>query len=181
MQKPNHTTLCVRAVITCRDQFLAQVNNRVTPGSLTVMLPGDSVNGGESQLSVLTRVLAEQLGVTLTLGSGNCRLLGGRTYEFSMAEVVRMNFFQIDIDGAVPRNQTPDNVLTVGWMTLVEVRRLIADEGWKVQLGALDALDLALGSAARESDDGAREIGREDAPKGVARDPLPYDAVKKDE
>lgn len=181
MQKPNHTTLCVRAVITCRDQFLAQVNNRAVPGCLTIMLPGDSVDGGESQLSVLARVLAEQLGITLTLGGGNCRLLGSRTYEFSMAEVVRMNFFQVDIDGAVPRNQTPDSVLAVAWMTPAEVRRLIADEGWKVQLGALDALDLALGSTAGTGDDSGREIGREDAPRGVARDPLPYDAAKKEE
>ena len=181
MQETNHTTLCVRAIITCRDQFLAQVNNRVTPGCLTVMLPGDTVEGGEPQLSVLKRVLAEQLGVTLTLSGSNCRLLGSRTYEFSMAEVVRMNFFQVDIDGAVPRNQIPDSVLTVSWMKPAEVRRLIAADGWKVQLGALDALDLALGAAEVPGNDGVRELSREDAPKGIARASLPYDAAKKDE
>ena len=40
----------VRAIITCKSgQFLAQVNNRVVLGSLTIMVPGCQVAPGESE------------------------------------------------------------------------------------------------------------------------------------
>lgn len=149
-------------------QFLAMVNNRVTPGSMTVMLPGGAVEQGEGELSALARQIRDELGITVQLGPDNCRFLLSRTYEFPEAQGTtscRLNFYAVVSDGAVPRNMTPDSILSVSWMTLSDLHRYLALDsgGWKIQLGALDAVEAALDPAKAKVVDGkAREVARQD-------------------
>ena len=149
-------------------QFLAMVNNRVTPGSMTVMLPGGAVEQGEGELSALARQIRDELGITVQLGPDNCRFLLSRTYEFPEAQGTtscRLNFYAVVSDGAVPRNMTPDSVLSVSWMSLSDLHRYLALDsgGWKIQLGALDAVEAALDPAKAKVVDGiAREVARQD-------------------
>lgn len=149
-------------------QFLAMVNNRVTPGSMTVMLPGGAVEQGEGELSALARQIRDELGITVQLGPDNCRFLLSRTYEFPEAQGTtscRLNFYAVVSDGAVPRNMTPDSILSVSWMSLSDLHRYLALDsgGWKIQLGALDAVEAALDPAKAKVVDGkAREVARQD-------------------
>lgn len=149
-------------------QFLAMVNSRVTPGSMTVMLPGGVVEQGEGELSALARQIRDELGITVQLGPDNCRFLLSRTYEFPEAQGTtscRLNFYAVVSDGAVPRNMTPDSVLSVSWMSLSDLHRYLALDsgGWKIQLGALDAVEAALDPAKAKVVDGiAREVARQD-------------------
>jgi 8-oxo-dGTP pyrophosphatase MutT (NUDIX family) len=149
-------------------QFLAMVNNRVTPGSMTVMLPGGAVEQGEGELSALARQIRDELGITVQLGPDNCRFLLSRTYEFPEAQGTtscRLNFYAVVSDGAVPRNMTPDSILSVSWMSLSDLHRYLAldNGGWKIQLGALDAVEAALDPAKAKVVDGkAREVARQD-------------------
>ena len=149
-------------------QFLAMVNSRVTPGSMTVMLPGGAVEQGEGELSALARQIRDELGITVQLGPDNCRFLLSRTYEFLEAQGTtscRLNFYVVVSDGAVPRNMTPDSVLSVSWMSLSDLHRYLALDsgGWKIQLGALDAVEAALNPAKAKVVDGiAREVARQD-------------------
>lgn len=149
-------------------QFLAMVNNRVTPGSLTVMLPGGGVEQGEGELSALSREIREELGITMQLGPDNCRFLLSRTFEFPDAQGTtscRLNFYAVISDGAVPRNMEPDSILSVTWMSLSDLHRYLALDtgGWKIQLGALDAVEAALDPAKAKVVDGkAREVARQD-------------------
>ena len=149
-------------------QFLAMVNSRVTPGSMTVMLPGGAVEQGEGELSALARQIRDELGITVQLGPDNCRFLLSRTYEFPEAQGTtscRLNFYAVVSDGAVPRNMTPDSVLSVSWMSLSDLHRYLALDsgGWKIQLGALDAVEAALDPAKAKVVDGkAREVARQD-------------------
>lgn len=149
-------------------QFLAMVNNRVTPGSMTVMLPGGAVEQGEGELSALARQIRDELGITVQLGPDNCRFLLSRTYEFPEAQGTtscRLNFYAVVSDDAVPRNMTPDSILSVSWMSLSDLHRYLAldNGGWKIQLGALDAVEAALDPAKAKVVDGkAREVARQD-------------------
>ena len=149
-------------------QFLAMVNNRVTPGSMTVMLPGGAVEQGEGELSALARQIRDELGITVQLGPDNCRFLLSRTYEFPEAQGTtscRLNFYAVVSDGAVPRNMTPDSILSVSWMSLSDLHRYLALDsgGWKIQLGALDAVEAVLDPAKAKVVDGkAREVARQD-------------------
>ena len=149
-------------------QFLAMVNSRATPGSMTVMLPGGAVEQGEGELSALARQIRDELGITVQLGPDNCRFLLSRTYEFPEAQGTtscRLNFYAVVSDGAVPRNMTPDSILSVSWMSLSDLHRYLALDsgGWKIQLGALDAVEAALDPAKAKVVDGkAREVARQD-------------------
>lgn len=179
----------VRAVITNgAGQFLAQVNHRVTLGANTIMLPGGEVEADEGELTALARHIRDELGITMQLDASNTRFLLNRTYEFPVqggeSTTARINFYQVISDGAVPRNMV-DSVLSVGWMTTADVRRYIeADQGgWKIMLGALDAIDFALDPSKAKITDGARELARQDGGKapdgGEASKPsrLPYGPV----
>jgi ADP-ribose pyrophosphatase YjhB (NUDIX family) len=179
----------VRAVITNgAGQFLAQVNHRVTLGANTIMLPGGEVEADEGELTALARHIRDELGITMQLDASNTRFLLNRTYEFPVqggeSTTARINFYQVISDGAVPRNMV-DSVLSVGWMTPADVRRYIeADQGgWKIMLGALDAIDFALDPSKAKITDGARELARQDGGKapdgGEASKPsrLPYGPV----
>ena len=179
----------VRAVITnAAGQFLAQVNHRVTLGANTIMLVGGEVGEGEGELTALARHIRDELGMSVQLDGSNTRFLLNRTYEFPAAggqtSTARINFYQVVSDGSVPRNML-DSVLSVGWMTPADVRRYIeADQGgWKIMLGALDAIDFALDPSKAKITDGARELARQDGGKapdgGEASKPsrLPYGPV----
>ena len=163
----------VRAVITNgAGQFLALVNNRVTFGSMTIMLPGGEVQQGESELTAMARYIRDEVGMTVELSASNCRFLNSRTYEFKGNEgskdAVRINFFAVDADCGVPRNMQPDSVISVSWMSLADVRRYLELDGgnWKIQLGALDAIEAALDPAkAKVVQDEARELSRQDGGK----------------
>lgn len=182
---PTDVARRVRAVITNgAGQFLAQVNHRVTLGANTVMLPGGDVAAGESELTALARHIRDELGITVQLDGSNTRFLLNRTYEFpttaGQTSSARINFYQVISDGAVPRNMV-DSVLSVGWMSPADVRRYIeADQGgWKVMLGALDAIDFALDPGKAKVTDGARELARQDGGKAPDSEPskpsrLPY-------
>lgn len=162
----------VRAVITNgAGQFLAQVNNRVTLGTMTIMLVGGEVAEGESELTALARHIRDELGMTVQLDASSARFLMNRVYEFPGCQpgektAARINFYEVVSDGAVPRNML-DSVLSIGWMTPADVRRYIeADQGgWKIMLGALDAIDLALDPSKAKKVDDAREISRQDGGK----------------
>jgi hypothetical protein len=162
----------VRAVITNNaGQFLAVVNNRVTLGCLTIMLPGGEIGPGESELTALARYVRDEVGMTVELSAANCRFLNSRTYEFGASdskECVRINSFSVDSDCGVPRNMQPESVLSVSWMTLADVKRYLELDGsnWRIQLGALDAIETALDPAKAKVIQGeAREIARQDGGK----------------
>lgn len=144
----------VRGVVVDKSngRFLAILNDRVVPGSLTVLLPGGDVTAGESDLSVLARDLEDSLGMNDELGAGNCRFLMNRNYESSVpggaCETVRVNFYAVVSDGAVPRNLHPESIVSIGWMTIEELTARVNSEGWKLQLGAAEAIRAALGSTA---------------------------------
>ena len=175
----------VRAVITnAAGQFLVQVNHRVTLGANTVMIPGGEIGPDEGELTALARHIRDELGITMQLDGSNTRFLLNRTYEFPCdgggSSVARINFYQVVSDGSVPRNMV-DSVLSVGWMTPADVRRYIeADQGgWKIMLGALDAIDAALDPSKAKITDGARELARQDGGKAPDSEPskparLPY-------
>ena len=165
----------VRAIITCKSgQFLAQVNNRVVLGSLTIMVPGCQVAPGESELTALARALRDEVGITLQLDACNCRFLANRTYEFGeghQKEAASINFYEIEADGSVPRNMS-DSVLSVSWLSLGDVRRYLDLDGgnWKIALGVLDAVEAALDPAKSKRVESGRELSRRDG--GAADGPL---------
>lgn len=170
------------------NQFLALVNNRVAAGSMTVMLPGGVVSPGDDELTVLTKALRDELGLTVQLQPSNCRFVLSRTYSFEphpdgSENTARLDFFTIDDGALVPRNMQPDSVLSVTWMSLLDLHRYIEldHDGWKIQLGALDAIESALEPAKAKVVEGrTREIARQDGGKSPDGDgyskpaPLPY-------
>lgn len=143
----------VRAIVTNsnRTQFLTQVNNRVSLGDLTIMLPGGEVRPeDENMAAAVARVLRDELGVSPTsLDEHSFRYVGSKTYQLkndSGIQDVKIIFLNVDIGDAVPINLKPESVLSVTWMTLDDVNRYIqSNDNWKIQVGALDVLNAFLG------------------------------------
>jgi hypothetical protein len=137
-----------RGVIVDREngRFLAVVNESVVPGSPTVMLPGGDSEG--SDLLALSRDLGSSLGLKVELGPENTRFLMNRTYVSGsgpLQESVCANFYAISSDGSVPRNMLPESVSSVRWMTLDELSHHLNEDGWRIQLGGIEAIEAALG------------------------------------
>lgn len=182
---PRPTNRRVRAVIAdaVRKRVLVQVNNRAEFGCLTIMLPGGG-NDGEGDLTALAREIYTELGVTVQLTPANCKFIQSRAYEFPAApdgsiDKAVLNFYGVDIGGAVPRNMEPDSVLSLDWMTLTEIHRVLDldSSNWRIQLGALDAIEAVLDPAKAKTvhghgGDDAREVSRQDG--GVPPDEEKY-------
>ena len=174
-----------------RRAFLGLVNSRVSPGQLTVMLPGGRICEGETPLQALGNSLLDELQIGTPLDWGNTKFLMSRTYEFpGQASAVEVLFYRLDLGPVVPLNMNPSEVTSVSWLTLGDVERYTSLDGagWKVQMGALDALRAVLDPVkTREVDGGAqgtaREVARRDGgsdgetpPALKASAPLPYGA-----
>jgi 8-oxo-dGTP pyrophosphatase MutT (NUDIX family) len=174
----------VRGIIPGRgNSALVIINNRVTPGHPTIMLPGGGMKDGETPLQALSRELVEELGISIPLNDGNSRFILSRTYEFDdpqggPGQIVELGFFRLDLPGVVPCNMEPDAAVSVSWMTLNEINRLVGDgaRDWRIQLGALDALQAVFDPlrAGTVEGGGGREIAREDAPKDPRVKRLPF-------
>ena len=159
----------VRAVVidpSRRNMFLAQANNRAAPGSIVLMLPGGQSNDGEGELTALARYLAEDVGISVELCPENTRFIMSRTYQSPDDGVpTRVNFYCIEVANAVPRNMRADTVLSVSWLSLDDVHRYLELDGagWKIQLGALDAVETILDpERSKTLKDGSRELARQD-------------------
>ncbi len=162
----------VRAIIVNgAGQFVAQVNNRVSLGNMTVMLPGGDIRQGEGELTALARHVRDEVGITMQLDPSNCRFLASRTYEFDGdgcgKQVARVNFYAIDSDGAVPRNMDPESVVSLSWMSLADLKRYVdlGSGNWKVMLGAMEAIEMALDPSKAKAVEGGREIAHQDGGK----------------
>lgn len=167
-----------------RPAFIAQVNNRVAPGTQTIMLPGGEVPEGVRPMEALQKHILEQFGLSDVLDDTNCRFVCSRTYSFdkSQSEEVEVIFYRVDLDHPVPVNNCQDQVISVDWMDLATVDRLIATDsaGWGIMLGAKDALVLALDpSRTRAVSDGGREVSRRDGGVGPdAAEPTAAEPIK---
>jgi ADP-ribose pyrophosphatase YjhB (NUDIX family) len=170
--------------------FLAQVNNRVYPGQLTIMLPGGEPAAGEAPLKALERFLQEQVGITAELKPENTRFILSRTYSYGtpqdhMDDVVDVLFFRIVLDGPpVPFNNDLESVISLSWMSLGDAQRFVADgkNGWQIQAGAMDALEAVLSpEQTREGPDGGQEVARYQAPRDPRNARLPYGGPDQDQ
>jgi hypothetical protein len=181
----------VKAIIlgSHHSKVLSQINNRVCVGTQTIMMPGAEVQEGERELTALARGLRDEIGVTISLNQTNCRFILSRTYEFEPNEdgtpyISRINFYVIDGSDIVPRNMLTDSVISLTWLTLTEIQRFLSlASNWKIQLGALDAIEAAMDPAKSKMIGAhAREVSRQDggsSPDGEAYSkpsPLPYTA-----
>jgi hypothetical protein len=161
----------VRGILTdrTRNKFLALINNRIDPGSLTIMLPGGQIIEG-TNLDTLAQHLLNDLGIRIILDPSNCKFIANRVYEFKETNgeknISRVNFFSVDIDDAVPKNFKPESILSISWLTLTDLHRYLELNNitWKLQLGALDAIELVLDplKSKLEDDKITREIMRQD-------------------
>ena len=171
-----------------RRAFLGVINSRVAPGQLTIMLPGGRVCEGETPIQALGNSLLSELGLGTPLDWGNTKFILSRTYEFpGQTAAIEILFYRLDLGSVVPLNMNPGEVSSVSWLTLGDVERYTSLDGagWKVQMGALDALRATLDPAkTREVDVGTQGIAREvarrdggsDGESPVATAPLPYKA-----
>ena len=153
-------------------KFLAQVNNRVALGTMTIMLPGGIIKTGDQTVNAIKAYIHDQVGITMDVHPGNCRFIQNRAYELqndhaSEKQIARVDFFTIDIGTAVPYNMMPDSVLSLSWLSLLDVERYtdLDGAGWKIQLGALDAIQAVLDPDKARITDGSREITRQDGGK----------------
>ena len=189
MSEPTKTRF-VRGIVydPRRRAFLGLINSRVTPGQLTIMLPGGRICEGETPIQALGNSLLDELQIGTPLDWSNTKFIQSRTYEFQdQTSVNEVLFYRLDLGPVVPLNVNPNEVTSVSWLTLGDVERYTSLDGagWKVQMGALDALRATLDPAkTREVERGVREVARRDggsdgesqtaAPAASA--PLPYGA-----
>lgn len=155
-------------------KFLAQVNNRLSLGSLTIMLPGGLVNG-KSSVEALRVFLQNQIGITMPLDQTNCRFIQSRTYEMTGDNgkyIARVDYFAIDAAGAVPYNMMPDNVLSLSWLSVTDVERYLNldSTNWKIQVGIMDAIQATLDPDKSRIVDSTREITRQDGGNAPDKD-----------
>ena len=169
-----HTTVRVRGIIldSVSKRFIAIVNNRISFGSMTVMFPGGDVVPGTGELSSLAGAIRDELGISMELSPTNSRFVLSRTYETTddngNATRTRVNYYVITSDGAVPRNMMPESVISVSWLSLLDIRQNLKLENanWKIQMGGLAAIEAALDpSKAKITELMYREVSRQDGGK----------------